>query len=484
MFFSNQSDFSVGNCPNFTDSEKIILSTVNFWMRGVSQTVIAILGIIGNVISSIIISRKEMRNSFNLLLVSLAVFDSTYLFGSILESFREEFLMASDAHILLFPYLLYPLSQMAFTASIFMTVAIAWERYTAVHFPLDYNLAMNDSNAMRKRLVMYVVPVVVLAILFNSAKFFEAKIYYEKVIDDGNTTFSYIPRVGVAEMRTHPIYIVYHNWGRLIVLGIIPFGLLVFFNYKIFKDIRERRKRRIRIFRRSRSSNICKSTSFLSSRHPTPAKRTKSYNPSRSNACSVVNAPIPLNGGRERSYRLPVSKLETGGVGGVVIEDEESTEYSLSNPTHLQRNTHSVNQPMVPIGRVTVPTPASLGADPEQHARIKRRNVQSHNERRRNFEDNLAGIFMGFVSVFLICHIPRLLLNIHELITIKEYRFCRQHGLMGFSLWSLLMIALSHFLLAINSSTNILIYCLLSSKFREECAVLFRRTSRRFREIL
>ncbi|CAB4057254.1 TAAR [Lepeophtheirus salmonis] len=380
MFFSNQSDFSVGNCPNFTDSEKIILSTVNFWMRGVSQTVIAILGIIGNVISSIIISRKEMRNSFNLLLVSLAVFDSTYLFGSILESFREEFLMASDAHILLFPYLLYPLSQMAFTASIFMTVAIAWERYTAVHFPLDYNLAMNDSNAMRKRLVI----------------FFEAKIYYEKVIDDGNTTFSYIPRVGVAEMRTHPIYIVYHNWGRLIVLGIIPFGLLVFFNYKIFKDIRERRKRRIRIFRRSRSSNICKSTSFLSSRHPTPAKRTKSYNPSRSNACSVVNAPIPLNGGRERSYRLPVSK-----------------------------NTHSVNQPMVPIGRVTVPTAASLGADPEQHARIKRRNVQSHNERRRNFEDNLAGIFMGFVSVFLICHIPRLLLNIHELITIKEYRFCR-----------------------------------------------------------
>jgi hypothetical protein len=39
-------------------------------------------------IAAVIVSRKEMRNSFNLLLVSLACFDSTYLFGAILESVR------------------------------------------------------------------------------------------------------------------------------------------------------------------------------------------------------------------------------------------------------------------------------------------------------------------------------------------------------------------------------------------------------------
>ena len=52
------------------------------------QTTLAVLGIVGNTIASVIISRKEMRNAFNLLLVSLACFDSTYLFGSILESIR------------------------------------------------------------------------------------------------------------------------------------------------------------------------------------------------------------------------------------------------------------------------------------------------------------------------------------------------------------------------------------------------------------
>ena len=50
----------------------------------------------------------------------------------------------------------------------------------------------------------------------------------------------------VAEMRTHPVYTVYNNWSRLLVLGIIPFLLLVFFNTKIYNDIVERRRRRLR----------------------------------------------------------------------------------------------------------------------------------------------------------------------------------------------------------------------------------------------
>ncbi len=56
----------------------------------------------------------------------------------------------------------------------------------------------------------------------------------------------YIAELHVAELRTHPAYSAYNNWSRLIVLGIIPFTLLVFFNTKIYKDISERRKRRLR----------------------------------------------------------------------------------------------------------------------------------------------------------------------------------------------------------------------------------------------
>ena len=60
------------------------------------------------------------------------------LFGSILESFRKHFHLATDVHIILFPYVLYPFTQIAITGSIFMTIAIALERFIAVHYPLDY----------------------------------------------------------------------------------------------------------------------------------------------------------------------------------------------------------------------------------------------------------------------------------------------------------------------------------------------------------
>ena len=167
------------DCPNFTQEDEDFLDVFSFWVEGVLQTIFAVLGIFGNIIACLIITRKDMKNSFNFLLVSLACFDSTYLIGSILESVRKIFGFTSEAHIILFPYLLYPMNQMAISGSIFMTVAIAWERYIAVHYPLDYNQAMNDSNAIRKRLVKYVGPVLVLAITFNLAKFFEASIEYK-----------------------------------------------------------------------------------------------------------------------------------------------------------------------------------------------------------------------------------------------------------------------------------------------------------------
>ena len=119
------------DCPDYGAEEEKMLQTVSFVIEGVVQTIVAILGILGNCLASFILSSsKEMRNVFNLLLVTLSCFDSLYLFGSILESFRKPdlFDMATDVHIVLFPHVLYPFTQFTFTASIFMTVAIALER--------------------------------------------------------------------------------------------------------------------------------------------------------------------------------------------------------------------------------------------------------------------------------------------------------------------------------------------------------------------
>ena len=120
------------DCPERHYANEGLLETLNFAVRGVVTTIVCILGILGNCfVSFVLYARKEMINTFNILLVALTCFDSVFLFATILENFRDHniFNMATDMHLLLFPHLLYPLWSFTFTASIFMTVAIALERY-------------------------------------------------------------------------------------------------------------------------------------------------------------------------------------------------------------------------------------------------------------------------------------------------------------------------------------------------------------------
>ena len=79
-------------------------------------------------VSDSISTLPDMRNSFNLLLVALACFDNVYLFGGILEAVHRCFGVESKAHVILFPYLLYPVHAIGMTGSVLLTVAIALER--------------------------------------------------------------------------------------------------------------------------------------------------------------------------------------------------------------------------------------------------------------------------------------------------------------------------------------------------------------------
>ncbi len=99
------------DCPQYEPGDAELLDSFSFWVEGIAQTTVSLLGLAGNAVASVILTRKEMRNAFNLLLVTMACFDSTYLFGSILESFRKQFHLATKVHIVLFPYLLYPFNQ-------------------------------------------------------------------------------------------------------------------------------------------------------------------------------------------------------------------------------------------------------------------------------------------------------------------------------------------------------------------------------------
>ena len=100
---------------------------------------ITIAGILCNVFLMLILNHKDMRNSFNFMLIALSFCDSLYLFGSILESFRKSFKLVTSTHKYLFPHFLFPGQMIAMTASVYLIVAISFERYAAVHYPLNYH---------------------------------------------------------------------------------------------------------------------------------------------------------------------------------------------------------------------------------------------------------------------------------------------------------------------------------------------------------
>ena len=50
-------------------------------------------------------------------------------------------------------------------------------------------------------------------------------------------------------MRMNHVYSGYNNWSRLIVLGVVPFALLVFFNARIYSGISQRSGRLFLMFR-------------------------------------------------------------------------------------------------------------------------------------------------------------------------------------------------------------------------------------------
>ena len=76
-----------------------------------------------------IISRKEARNSFNLLIVALTCVDLVFCVALMSDyCFVRTFGLSTNIYTMMFPYFVYPLVNITLTASIYMTVILALER--------------------------------------------------------------------------------------------------------------------------------------------------------------------------------------------------------------------------------------------------------------------------------------------------------------------------------------------------------------------
>ncbi|CAG7724200.1 unnamed protein product, partial [Allacma fusca] len=163
------------------------MSTDDMWTVLMINTVIILisfLGLMGNIISGIVLSMPQMRSSYSVLLTALTVSDSSQLlcsiifFGSKSLNYCGITLAPADTVGPNFSKLLSMFGYVAYTTSAYLTAVLSFERYTVVCWPFkDRRIFPTKSRSF-----CYVIWITIFAILFNLPKWFETTVCQDRIV--------------------------------------------------------------------------------------------------------------------------------------------------------------------------------------------------------------------------------------------------------------------------------------------------------------
>ena len=205
-----------------------------FVTEGVLLTSVSVVGLIGNLMSIVVLVRVTSNNNqirgFTNLLRTLACFDALFLATAIV-AFGLPQLSAWYSRNVFF-YLVsisFGFLHTFRTGSVCVTVAVNFERFYAIVFPLR-------QFTFKKHLLRVSI---LFAVLYNLPKFFEVYPTYNPAT---NAT-----GINVTWLRKHPMYVsVYVVWSKVILLEILPYLTIIVCNsfiiYKITKSAQFRRR--------------------------------------------------------------------------------------------------------------------------------------------------------------------------------------------------------------------------------------------------
>lgn len=121
----------------------IRVNLIQFWIGGIFLNIVGFIGVFGNVLSMVILSRPQMRSSINYLLIGLARCDTVLIITAmLLFGFRGIYPYTGYTfwyYNYVYPRIVmcfYPVATSAQTASIYLTLMVSLERYVAVCHPL------------------------------------------------------------------------------------------------------------------------------------------------------------------------------------------------------------------------------------------------------------------------------------------------------------------------------------------------------------
>jgi len=211
---SNGSSFQDDCMPKFAEE--------TFWTyaHAVIVAIIGTIGLLGNIFIIAVLCRPKMRKSvFYNLLLALACFDTLFILSH--TSGLAYIGLAFQPNCLVV-ILLDTINRPCFVGSIYMTVAISWERYLGICHP--------HSRFSRRSSLVFILPVVLISFAFTFTIFLERKFSFA----NGKLVIDQLPAY-------FDIYNAYIVWGSLIFLTILPLVALLFLNVSIIAAVRRSR---------------------------------------------------------------------------------------------------------------------------------------------------------------------------------------------------------------------------------------------------
>lgn len=230
----NVTSCSQSNGNYSADKDAILFE---FVADGVMLNVVGAFGIVGNVISMVILSRPQMRSSINYLLMGLVRCDTALIVTSVLLfGLPAVYLYTgclSSYALRVYPLLapvVFPLAMIAQTVSVYLTLTVTLERFVAVCHPLQARSLCTYGRAR-----LYVILIIAFSTLYNLPRFWEVGLVEEYSKELNSTIYSVAP----TSLRDNHIYIsLYIHWLYLIFMYFLPFSCLAVLNTAIYRQVR------------------------------------------------------------------------------------------------------------------------------------------------------------------------------------------------------------------------------------------------------
>ena len=169
----------VENRLTLTEIEQ--LKTFSFWVEGIVQCSLGLVGIISNLVAILVLSNSKMKTVFNKLLICLMCIHTVFISVVILNEMMwptwddKPTYLSGAFFMYLLTYILDPLQQILRYSSIFITAVMARHRFLSLRHPIAYRNSIKSLNPW-KSAVRILILVVVVSLILTAPLVFETAV--------------------------------------------------------------------------------------------------------------------------------------------------------------------------------------------------------------------------------------------------------------------------------------------------------------------